>query len=77
MVDLTEEELDLLTLADNLEEEELMTLDEDNNEEPEDDNKEGWIDEFKTLTQPEQDKLNNDVLPVRCIVKVQDEHTRP
>ena len=76
-VDLSEEELALLTLAKKLDEEELTTLDEnDDDEEPEDDNLEGWIDEFETLMLEEQDKLNMDVLPVRhVLVKVRDEYT--
>ena len=67
----------LLTLTEKLDEEELTTLDEnDNDKEPENDNLEGWIDEFETLMPEKQNKLNMDVLPVcHVLVKVRDEYT--
>jgi hypothetical protein len=67
---LNEEDHELLTLAENLEEEELTTADEliDNGEESNEDGMEDWVDEVGTLTAAERELLEESIRPVKMVL---------
>jgi hypothetical protein len=62
---------ELITLAGNIELEERLTREgetDDDDDNIEDDNEEGWIDERENMSREDQDKLNEDVQPVRLVL---------
>ena len=69
--DLTEEETELLNLAKDLDEEELTTAQENDNEDgeiDEDDDLEDWVDEVAALTPEEHKMLEEDIHPVKMVL---------
>jgi hypothetical protein len=68
---LNEEDHKLFTLAESLEEEELTTaneLNDDNGEEGDEDNLEDWVDEVEILPDPERKLLEESVRPVKMVL---------
>ncbi|GLB40081.1 hypothetical protein LshimejAT787_0705910 [Lyophyllum shimeji] len=68
-VDLSTEELELLSLEEGIEEEELATAREaDDDKTPEDDELGDWVDEVEALTAEERANLHLEILPVRRVL---------
>ncbi|KAF8232757.1 hypothetical protein L208DRAFT_1270462, partial [Tricholoma matsutake] len=60
---------ELIALANEIEVEERLTRESANEDDDlEDDNEEGWIDEQAKLSKEDQEKLNEDVQPVRLVL---------
>ena len=70
-VGLSEEEADLLSLAENLDEEECTAAQEmsfSEGESKEEDDVEDWVDEVEALTQEERELLDDDIRPIKMVL---------
>ena len=72
--ELNDKERGILALASDIEEEELMTAqeyDEDDGDIDEDNDVEGWVDEVQALSPQEQENLDKSLVPVKqMLIKV-------
>ena len=69
--DLSDEEWELLNLANGINGEELVTMEEtdpDDDDIAADDDLEGWVDEVKALTEEECAALKEEIWPVSCVL---------
>ena len=57
--------MELLRLAGDIEEEEVATIQDSKGSDDENDNTEGWIDEWLNMSKEELDELEDTIQPVR------------